>query len=174
MKMRTADCGMRNLQTGFGRRYVHSAFHIPHSTFGFTLAEIVVVLALLGIMAAVAVPAFTRLDAEDDASRGAADVVRVLHGARRSALERAVPATVLVDPTTLRYWVSLGDSVGHADSGIFDVAPGVTLLDREPRARFVFQPNGTVAGDSLLVRGPERTAIVTVDRWTGDVQVAAR
>jgi len=165
---------MRSLQTGFGRRYVHSAFHIPHSTFGFTLAEIVVVLALLGIMAAVAVPAFTRLDPEDDATRGAADVVRVLHAARRMALERAVAATVVVDPTDGHYWVSLGDSTGDSDSGVFAFAAGVTLLGPVPRARFVFQPNGTVVGDSLFLRGPARTAVVTMDRWTGDVEITTR
>ena len=158
LRLRIADCGLRMCRVG----------HL-----GFTLAEIVVVLALLGIMAAVAVPAFTRLDAEDDATRGAADVVRVLHAARRMALERAVTATVLVDPTNRHYWVSLGDSTGQADSGTLDLARGVTLLGPVPRARFVFQPNGAVVGDSLFLRGPARTAVVTVDRWTGDVHVAA-
>lgn len=38
---------------------------------GFTLAEIVVVLAILGITAAVVVPAFTRLAPDDDLSRAA-------------------------------------------------------------------------------------------------------
>src|SRR6266516_6370849 len=104
MTMRNSEWGMRNGCPGLRSWSVHSAFRIPHSALGFTLAEIVVVLALLGIMAAVAVPAFTRLDPEDDATRGAADVVRVLHRARRSALERAVPATVVVDPTDGHYW----------------------------------------------------------------------
>src|SRR6266566_2160626 len=148
MTMRNSEWGMRNGCPGLRSWSVHSAFRIPHSARGFTLAEIVVVLALLGIMAAVAVPAFTRLDPEDDATRGAADVVRVLHRARRSALERAVPATVVVDPTDGHYWVSLGDSTGDTDSGAFAFAAGVTLLGPVPRARFVFQPNGTVAGDS--------------------------
>jgi prepilin-type N-terminal cleavage/methylation domain-containing protein len=143
-------------------------------TRGFTLAEIVVVLALLGIMAAVAVPAFTRLDAEDDATRAAGDVVRVLHAARRTALERAVTASVVVDPTDGRYWVSLGDAAADGDSGTLALPAGVTLLGPEPRARFVFQPNGTVVGDSLVLRGPARTALVTVDRWTGDVLATAR
>src|SRR6266446_2717794 len=136
---------------------------------GFTLAEIVVVLVLLGIMAAVAVPAFTRLDAEDDATRGAAEVVRVLHAARRMALERAVAARVVVDQTDGHYWVSLDDSTGDGDSGAFAFARGVTLLGADPRAHFVFCANGSVVGDSLFLRGPARTAVVTVDRWTGDL-----
>ncbi len=141
---------------------------------GFTLAEVVVVLALLGVMAAVAVPAFTRLDAADDATRAAGDVVRVLRAARRTALERAVTTTVVVDPTGDHYWTSLGDSAGDRDSGTFAFPPGVALLGPEPRAQFVFQPTGSATADSLVVRGPEHTALVTVDRWTGDVEITTR
>ena len=141
---------------------------------GFTLAEIVVVLALLGIMAAVAVPAFTRLDAEDDTTRAAGAVAAVLGAARRVALERAAPATVTVEPATGRYWTTVDDSAPSSDSGAFAPPAGVTLLGPDPRARFVFRPNGTAVGDSLFTRGPVHTAVITVNEWTGDVQVTAR
>jgi type II secretory pathway pseudopilin PulG len=133
-----------------------------------------VVLALVGIMAAVAVPAFTSLDAADDATRAAGEVARVLHGARLAALERAVTASVMVDPVAGRYWVLRGDSAAQGDSGTFAFPVGVTLIGPEPRARFLFQSTGAASGDSLFLRGPDRTAIVTVDPWTGDVRITSR
>jgi prepilin-type N-terminal cleavage/methylation domain-containing protein len=143
------------------------------ATRGFTLAEIIVVLALLGIVAAVSVPAFTRLDAGDDASRAAADVVRVLHAARVAALERAAAVTVVVEPSSGRYWVSLDDSGSRSDSGAVALPAGARLVGagRERFTRFLFRPNGSAVGDSLVVQGSERSAVVAVDRWTGDVHV---
>jgi len=140
---------------------------------GFTLAEIVVVLALLGLIAAVAVPAFTSLDAGDDATRVAGDVVQVLHAARRAALEQATTAAVVVEPVSGHYWVVLGDSAGQAVAATFALPTGVTLLGPE-RAHFLFQSTGAAVGDSLFLRGPARTAVVTVDRWRGDVLVTSR
>jgi prepilin-type N-terminal cleavage/methylation domain-containing protein len=140
---------------------------------GFTLAEIIVVLALLGIVAAVAVPAFTRLDATDAATGAAGDVVRLLRAARRVALEHSTSATVVLEPASGRYWLAMGDSAPGSDSGTLALPAGVTL-GPAPRARFVFEPNGAAIGDSLLVRGPERAAFVTVDRWTGDVGIGSR
>ncbi len=141
---------------------------------GFTLAEIIVVLALLGVIAAVTVPAFTRLDVADDATRAAGAVVQVLHAARLAALEQASAATVVVEPASGRYWVALGDAAAGGDSGTFTTPVGVTLLGTEPRARFVFEPTGAATGDSLFLQGTSRTAVVTVDRWSGDVQVTGR
>jgi prepilin-type N-terminal cleavage/methylation domain-containing protein len=141
---------------------------------GFTLAEIVVVLALLGIIAGVALPAFARLDASDDATRAAEEVLRVLQGARQAALERAAATAVLVEPASGRYWVTFGDSAAGTVTGTFTPPAGVTLVGPEPRARVLFLPTGTAVADSLFLRGPTRTAVVAVDRWTGDVEITIR
>jgi prepilin-type N-terminal cleavage/methylation domain-containing protein len=140
---------------------------------GFTLAEIIVVLAVLGITAAVVVPAFTRLAPDDDETRAAAQLDGLVARARSTALQRATAVEVTLIPQSGRYWVRLGDGT-PLDSGDIVLGPSVTLNSPVPRPRVRFSRLGVVDADSLVVLGPTGARLLGFDRWTGDARVEPR
>ncbi|HEY6158228.1 MAG TPA: GspH/FimT family pseudopilin [Gemmatimonadales bacterium] len=143
---------------------------------GFTLAEMLVVLAILGITAAAVVPAFGRATQEDAVTRTARDLEGVLLHARATALARAVPVCVTLVPATGRYWTVFEADGGRPaiDSGAVALTGGVRLQSPGDRATVRFGPLGVVDGDSLMVLGPTGAWALVLDRWTGEVHVEAR
>jgi len=139
---------------------------------GFTLVEVVVVIAILGITAAAVVPALARATTEDDLTRGARALGDVLDAARSRALERTRSVSVTLVPETGRYWVSAGAE--PLDSGILGLDPGVRLQSPAPRPSFRFDPLGTADGDSVLLVGPSGARALSLDRWTGALRAPAR
>jgi len=140
---------------------------------GFTLAEIIVVLAILGITAAVVVPAFTRLAPDDDVTSVAAQLDGVIAVARNTALRRATPVEVTLIPQSGRYWLRLADGT-PLDSGAILLGRAVTLQSPVPRPRVQFSRLGVVDADPLLVLGPTGARALVFDRWTGDTRVEPR
>jgi len=142
---------------------------------GFTIVEILVVLAILGITAAAVVPALARATEEDDVTATARGVERVLLAARTTALERAarIDVELIPLPEAARYWVH---TQGGAllDSGTIVLAGSSRIQSPVPRPRFRFGPTGIVDGDSLLVLGTAGARVLVIDRWTGAIRVDAR
>lgn len=138
---------------------------------GFTLVEVMVVIAILGITAAAVVPALARAAAEDDLTRSARIVGDLLEGARTRALEQATPVSVTLVPETGRYWVVVG---AMRDSGALALDPGVRLQAASPRPSVRFDPLGTADGDSVMLVGPSGARGLSLDRWTGALRAPAR
>jgi prepilin-type N-terminal cleavage/methylation domain-containing protein len=141
---------------------------------GFTLVEIVVVLAIAGLAAAVAVPALGSVLRAD--SSPSAPVAELLDKARRSAMERERRVTVVVSPETGRYWVWADTLNGRTSlaSGILALGNGATFERTQPRLTVAFDALGAASGDTLVVRTAQGTDLVTADRWTGEVHAIRR
>lgn len=140
---------------------------------GFTLAEIIVVLAILGITAAAVVPAFARLAPDDDVTRAVAQLENLVLATRLTALQRATAVEVTLIPQSGRYWVRLSD--GEAlDSGDIALSHSVTLHSSALRPRVRFTRLGIVEADSLLLVGPTSARALVFERWSGDWRVEPR
>lgn len=139
---------------------------------GFTLVEILVVLAILGITAAAVAPALARVTADDPTSRTARAVEQLLSGAQTSALERATPLSLVMTEQG-RWWIR-GSQDATIDSGTIMLAEGTRLQSPGARLTFRFSATGAVDGDSLAVIGPTGARALILDRWTGGIRVQAR
>lgn len=143
---------------------------------GFTLWEIGLVLALIGIMMGVAIPAFVRLGA-DDPSRAVDVVLKLLRDTRRLAIDQGVTVATTLDPATARYRVDTIGNGGVTASIADTVLPlplGASLTADSLRVQFFFLPTGAAIADSVAVRGDGTTMMVSVDPWTGVARADAR
>jgi type II secretion system protein H len=142
---------------------------------GFTLIEFVVVLAIIGMIAAAITPAFVQFRRVDDITTTANEVAALLRRARATAVERGSLVTVTLAPTTARYWVRVaGADTAVLAEGTFPIAGGLSLRADTPRAEFSFSPQGWVIGGPITVSGGGGSITIEVDRWTGIIDVQGR
>ncbi len=144
---------------------------------GFTLAEVLVVLVVIGIVSAAVAPALARGARPHPVDAAAGEIRDLLAGARRTAVRRGTPVVVELDPRTGRYRV-LADS---EDAPAKPIAEGVLPLPEgvasDPPAgtrRFTFGVLGAGQGGEVVMRSGGRTAAVGMDPWTGEVRATAR
>ena len=138
---------------------------------GFTLIELVVVIALLALVAAIAVPSAGRLmdlsSPSDDVERLAA----ALRQARMAAMVEGRPQNVFIDPAR-RQWRH-GKDVGTFDS-IASITTAVPPVGRRENgmSSIVFLPDGSATGGRIALGDGHRRLNVTIDWLTGNVAIA--
>ena len=133
---------------------------------GFTLLELLVVLVLLSITAAAAVPALLGARMVTPTQRAVEDVRALLLETRDAARERGTHATLVLAPADARYWMTRGDSVV---TGTITLGPGVRFGDASG-ARITCRFGAAAPANPcvIVVRG-ETTDTLAVDAWSGDV-----
>lgn len=142
---------------------------------GFTLWETALVLAVLTITLVLAAPALTDFGTRKPQSDAEALLV-LLRDARREAIQTSTTVAVRIDPTTGRFRVDTSGVAGVAEygSGTLDLGGATVLVTDLARLQFLFQPTGTAFADSVGVRGPAGTVMLTVDPWNGMAHADAR
>jgi general secretion pathway protein H len=151
---------------------------------GFTLVEVVVVLLIIGVAAAVTVAALPGPRQEDDTDAATRRVESLLRFARDSAVRGGVMVTVVIDSTSGAVWLFAGDGAAQesappaastrgrvrapATEGAWLDLPVSTRLElTQARARFTFHPGGSAHGDSVTIRSGTHARLVRVDPWSG-------
>lgn len=137
---------------------------------GFTLIEVVVVLTILGILAAVTIPTFRDFGRTDPLPEGASQILGLLRSARQAAIERTQDVQVILDPAKQAYWVeTVNDSApAMLAQGRFALPPSVSIVGSNPRLRMRFSRSGSADGDSIALTSSDGSAVVGINRWTGE------
>ncbi len=132
--------------------------------------EVVVVIALMALMAAVAVPAFRGLSPDNALTGVAEEWASVLRHARTTALTRSIPVRVVLDPKGGGYWIESGDSLTH---GRIITGANVSLTGSGERLRWIFDRTGGGTGSGAVAsfRSGTEERVVGTDPWTGEIHV---
>lgn len=111
---------------------------------GFTLVELMVIVALVAIMAAIAVPSFTDFMKKNEVQAAADDITHLLQFARTQAINTRSSVTVTKD-TTNHKWVV---TVRSVESRVLSYNPAKVYFDNNLTSnKLTFNPYG--AADKL-------------------------
>lgn len=136
--------GMKETDNGSVRRFYHL-----RTSQGFTMIELVIMVALVGILTAVAVPSFIQMRNSLNYRGAARDVASILRNARSLAISENREYQVDIDTVNRQYRLRRGDRVsGSANWTIIKdyvaLPAGVSIATSEPTSLF-FRPNGSAA-----------------------------
>ncbi|HEX6060223.1 MAG TPA: GspH/FimT family pseudopilin [Gemmatimonadaceae bacterium] len=140
---------------------------------GHAALEIVVVLALVGVMTAVVAPALARREEPGGAPRAARALADAMTRARATALARGTTVVLVLDTGNGRLWRASGGE-GWTDAGSIASGSDIRIGASSPRARIEFTPTGAAFGDEVEIHDGARRLRLSADSWTGATRVTTR
>jgi len=122
----------------------------------FTLIEIMIVVAIIGLLASIGLPSMLRMIQKDGMRKAVEDVRGLLTDARADAILKGHTAEVSFHPADNRLDSSIGKSVILPD-GVAMEAIGINLMDfsESEESRVHFFPNGTSDELTLVLHSGE-------------------
>ncbi len=138
---------------------------------GFTLIELMIVMAILGIVLAIAAPNFTKYLHNTNLKNAVRDLAGDIHNTKQTAAAQAVHYEMIFDNTNNKYEIKKCGSnstdpcnVKTADKSPASVA-GYIAIDSltYPSSKISFQPRGTISpsGSITLKNDKGSTATIT-------------
>lgn len=119
--------------------------YCPERTRGFTLLEVMVTLAVLGILVSIAIPSFSYLAANTKMKGAATDLHLALLKARSEAVKRSTSVTLT--PTNSTNWAQgWSMTVDGVAVGEQSALQGVVITTATPLPTLVFQSSGRLQG----------------------------
>lgn len=149
---------------------------VRRSTRGFTLIELIVVLAVLGLITALAMPMFAGALPGARLKAAARDLGAELRYARAQAIAGNRETTLTIDLAARRYAI-LGARTGPGESRALPEELEIKVrtarreLAGDARASIRFFPDGGSTGGRITLSRGERRYLVGVDWLTGRVTV---
>ncbi len=143
---------------------------IRHSQ-GFTLLEMILVLVIAAVLAAVAVPNMQPAIANMQLRAATQDVASALRHARGQALKRGSEAVFVLNVNRHFYRVA-GRAKPYAlpESVKLSLFTADFLMD-EGQGSIVFYPDGSASGGRVTLEGGGRTRLVDVNWLTGNIVI---
>ena len=130
----------------------------------FTLIEVMIVLAIIGLMAAMGLPSMLRMIQKDGMRKAVSDVTELLGDARADAILKGQAADVSFRPADNRLDSSIGKSVTLPE-GVAMEAIGINLMDFSETevSRVRFFPNGTSDELTLVLHSGDDWRKITLE-----------
>ncbi len=136
---------------------------------GFTLVELLVVLVIMGLITAIAVPHFGRLAPRLEARATAREVVSVLRSARGLAIRDNREVAVVVDLDDRFMAIDADRRLEFGSRMGVRLLTGTAELIDGDSGRIRFYPDGTSTGGRVTVSDDGRDYDVRIDWLTGRV-----